>query len=141
MVDGMAGKGDKYRPVDRKRFDENFSKIFGEKKKSKGSSQWCVHGKKIFKDGVAFEKCEVCQETKRGTIFIDCYSTPRWNRGLGCYVYSSRDTEQKARKLGLQPIGNEKMEKITERYEKETRPDFKGMLAESYKELRQRRMR
>jgi len=29
-----AGKGDKYRPVDRKKWDENWDRIFGKKKKT-----------------------------------------------------------------------------------------------------------
>jgi len=29
----MAGKGDDYRPVDRKKFAENYDKIFGKKEK------------------------------------------------------------------------------------------------------------
>lgn len=29
----MAGKGDKQRPVDKKKFDENFDRIFGKKKR------------------------------------------------------------------------------------------------------------
>lgn len=29
----MSGKGSRYRPVDKKKFDENFEKIFGKKKK------------------------------------------------------------------------------------------------------------
>lgn len=35
MVDGKAGKGSKYRPVDQKKYDENWEKIFGQKPKSK----------------------------------------------------------------------------------------------------------
>lgn len=30
----MAGKGDKYRPVDRTKYDDNYEKIFGNKKVS-----------------------------------------------------------------------------------------------------------
>ena len=33
MVDGEAGKGSKYRPVDRKKFIENWEQAFGKKKK------------------------------------------------------------------------------------------------------------
>jgi hypothetical protein len=33
MVDGQAGKGSKYRPVDQKKYDENWEKAFGSKKK------------------------------------------------------------------------------------------------------------
>lgn len=29
----MSGKGDNYRPVDRKKFDENYEKIFGFKER------------------------------------------------------------------------------------------------------------
>jgi hypothetical protein len=31
-VNGNAGKGDKYRPVDRKKYYENYDRIFGKKK-------------------------------------------------------------------------------------------------------------
>lgn len=33
MVDGQAGKGDSYRPVDRKKWDKNYERIFGKKRK------------------------------------------------------------------------------------------------------------
>ena len=33
MVDGQAGKGSKYRPVDPKKYTENWKKAFGKKKK------------------------------------------------------------------------------------------------------------
>ena len=33
MVDGQAGKGSKYRPVDPKKYAENWEKAFGKKKK------------------------------------------------------------------------------------------------------------
>ncbi len=33
MVDGKAGKGDKYRKVDSKKYAENWEKAFGKKKK------------------------------------------------------------------------------------------------------------
>ena len=33
MVDGKAGKGDKYRRVDQKKYAENWEKAFGKKKK------------------------------------------------------------------------------------------------------------
>ena len=29
MVDGQAGKGDRYRRVDRKKYDESYDRIFG----------------------------------------------------------------------------------------------------------------
>ena len=34
-VHGQAGKGDSYRPVDQKKWDENWDKIFGKKKSGK----------------------------------------------------------------------------------------------------------
>jgi hypothetical protein len=30
----MAGKGDRYRPVDRKKYEENYARIFGQKKEN-----------------------------------------------------------------------------------------------------------
>ena len=33
MTNGQAGKGDKYRKVDSKKYAENWEKIFGKKKK------------------------------------------------------------------------------------------------------------
>ena len=35
MKHSEAGKGSKHRPVDQKKFDENFDKIFGKKEKKK----------------------------------------------------------------------------------------------------------
>ena len=35
MVDGQAGKGSKYRPVDPKKYTENWEKAFGKNKNKK----------------------------------------------------------------------------------------------------------
>ena len=35
MVDGQAGTGSKYRPVDPKKYAENWERAFGKKKKKK----------------------------------------------------------------------------------------------------------
>ena len=35
MVDGQAGKGDRYRKVDSKKYAENWERAFGKKKKKK----------------------------------------------------------------------------------------------------------
>lgn len=35
MVEGQAGKGDKYRPVDQKKWDEGWEAAFGKKKEKK----------------------------------------------------------------------------------------------------------
>ena len=35
MVDGQAGKGGKYRPVDQKKWDEGWESAFGKKKEKK----------------------------------------------------------------------------------------------------------
>ena len=35
MVDGQAGKGSKYRPVDPKKYAENWERAFGKKTKKK----------------------------------------------------------------------------------------------------------
>jgi len=44
MVDGQAGKGSKYRPVDPKKYAENWKKAFGKKKttKKKGKKTKCT---------------------------------------------------------------------------------------------------
>lgn len=34
MTNGQAGKGDSYRPVDPKKWSENYDRIFGKKKKT-----------------------------------------------------------------------------------------------------------
>tara|TARA_R110000765_G_C18729876_1_gene585346 strand:- start:91 stop:234 length:144 start_codon:yes stop_codon:yes gene_type:complete len=40
MVDGQAGKGSKYRPVDPKKYAENWEQAFGKKtKKKKGKKR------------------------------------------------------------------------------------------------------
>jgi hypothetical protein len=38
-MNGQAGKGDAYRPVDPKKWDENYERIFGKKKKIKKSKR------------------------------------------------------------------------------------------------------
>jgi len=35
MVDGQAGKGSKYRPVNQEKYAENWERAFGKKKKKK----------------------------------------------------------------------------------------------------------
>ena len=45
MVDGSAGKGDKYRKVDQKKWDEGWELAFGKKKKPKPNKK-----KKITKE-------------------------------------------------------------------------------------------
>ena len=35
-----AGKGDKYRPVDKKQYDENYEAIFGKKKKKNSKKKY-----------------------------------------------------------------------------------------------------
>ena len=35
MVDGQAGKGSKYRPVDQKKYEENWKKAFSKDKQKK----------------------------------------------------------------------------------------------------------
>jgi len=39
MVDGQAGKGSKYRPVDPKKYAENWERAFGKKKKKKKTTK------------------------------------------------------------------------------------------------------
>tara|TARA_Y100000310_G_scaffold318473_1_gene372586 strand:+ start:339 stop:467 length:129 start_codon:yes stop_codon:yes gene_type:complete len=39
MVDGQAGKGSKYRPVDLKKYTENWEKVFCKNKKKKGKKK------------------------------------------------------------------------------------------------------
>ena len=35
MTNGQAGKGDRYRPIDQKKWDEGWEKAFGKKKPTK----------------------------------------------------------------------------------------------------------
>ena len=39
MVNGQAGKGSKYRPVDPKKYAENWEKVFGKNRKKKGKKK------------------------------------------------------------------------------------------------------
>lgn len=43
---------------------------------------------------------------------VDSFSTPRWNQGLGCYTSSIHDTEKKAKRRGLTPIGDARIEQV-----------------------------
>lgn len=113
-----AGKGDKARPIDKKRFDENYKRIFGDKKTGSGISQWCQHGKNVVKNGELNELCELCNRPRTASPFIDCFGTPRWNQGLGCYTSSIRETEKIAKSKGLAPIGNERIDRVFKQEDK-----------------------
>jgi len=39
MTDGQAGKGDRYRKVDQKKWDKNWERAFGKKKTKKKTSK------------------------------------------------------------------------------------------------------
>jgi len=54
MVDGKAGKGDKYRPVDKKKWDTNWEETFGSKKK--GNSK-----KNIMQPGGIYDMTDIPQ--------------------------------------------------------------------------------
>ena len=43
MVDGQPGKGDKYRPVDQKKWEENWAKAFPSKNSTKKKRPGGVH--------------------------------------------------------------------------------------------------
>lgn len=107
-----AGKGSKARDVNKAQFDKNYEAIFGVRKKRSGYSQWCMHGKFTVKDGKANERCEICERPRVASPHIDCFGTPRWNQGLGCYTSSIRETERIAKQKGLAPIGNESIDKV-----------------------------
>lgn len=47
----MNGKGDTYRPVDRKKYDENYDKIFGKRVKESLDKVNEKHGKTLKKLG------------------------------------------------------------------------------------------
>jgi 5-methylcytosine-specific restriction endonuclease McrA len=63
---GEAGKGDRYRPVDKKQFDENYERIFM-KKKSPNHKSFRVKADELFMKSFRGTHCEICQTTK-GTV-------------------------------------------------------------------------
>ena len=54
----------------------------------------------------------LCPCNGKVIIGVDSFSTPRFNPGLGCYVSSIRDGEKIAKRRGLTPIGDAKMEQV-----------------------------
>tara|TARA_R110000824_G_scaffold200311_1_gene384300 strand:+ start:3931 stop:4110 length:180 start_codon:yes stop_codon:yes gene_type:complete len=55
MVNGNAGKGDAYRKVDQKKWNENWEKTFGKKKKSSS---------KVMKPGGIIDMTDIPEEKK-----------------------------------------------------------------------------
>jgi hypothetical protein len=70
-------------------------------------------------------------------VRIDSFSTPRWNQGLGCFTSSVRDGEQKAKRKGLTPIGDAKLEQVFKPKDRESsRSIAEGMVRDFHKERR-----
>ena len=70
MVDGQAGKGSKYRPVDPKKYAENWKKAFGKKKttKKKGKKNKMYTIEKILNRSVSnWSKILGCSNEKTTT--------------------------------------------------------------------------
>lgn len=55
-----AGKGDRYRPVDRKRYEENYEKLFG--------SEECPIGLDDNRSNCTARTCKRCKQEKREDI-------------------------------------------------------------------------
>ena len=66
-------------------------------------------------------------------VAIDSFSTPRWNQGLGCFTSSVHETEKIARKKGLEPVGDARMEQIF--HEKDYKSEIRRDIVESRKML------
>ncbi|HIJ11848.1 TPA: hypothetical protein HA278_07350 [Candidatus Woesearchaeota archaeon] len=64
MVDGQAGKGSKYRPVDRDKWDENWNKAFG---KTEIDRKWPKNRDKspgIMEPGGIFDMSKIKDESE-----------------------------------------------------------------------------
>ena len=78
-------------PADKKRFDLNYEAVFGKRKRFSGFRRY----HKFYGKDTAGEK----------SFFVPNMS-PFFNQGLGCVTYGTRDAENKAKKLGLTPVGD-----------------------------------
>ena len=67
-------------------------------------------------------------------VRIDSFSTPRWNQGLGCHTSSIRETEKIAKRKGLEPIGDARMDQVFR--EKDHRAEIHQDIVEGQKMLR-----
>jgi len=71
-------------------------------------------------------------------VRIDCFSTPRWNQGLGCYVGSIRDSEMKGKRKGLTPIGDAKLEQVFKPKEEQSSRSMAHELVRDFHKERRR---
>lgn len=65
--------------------------------------------------------------------------TPRFNIGLGCVTYGTKDAERKGRKLGLECIGDAKLDQIFKK--KDDRPEIRKIIIEGLHKLRAKNIR
>jgi len=94
------GKGDADRVSDRKSFGEKLERIFGKKELPREFKRYSkVYGSNV----------------KKNDSFFVPDMTPRFNHGLGMVTCGTRDAEQKAKKMGLTPIGDAKKSEIIPR--------------------------
>jgi hypothetical protein len=119
-----AGKGDKPRDVERDTYSTNFERIFGKKQPPKEFKRTTiVYGNK--------------REEKRNRAFFVPDTTPRFNQGLGCITNGTRDAENKAKRLGLTPIGDVPIDKVFSRSEEKTsRAIAEEIIKENYESRR-----
>jgi hypothetical protein len=88
--------------------------------------------KETYEDGP-----KVCE--KYHGVRIDSFSTPRFNQGLGCFTSSIRETEKLAKRKGLEPVADARMDQIFR--EKDHRAEIRKEIVESRKILRAQAIR
>ena len=93
-----AGKGDTPRSVSNRIYGKSFESIFGKKTPPK-----------TFK---RFHQAYGEQGGKGNAAFFVPDMTPRFNSGLGCVTYGTRDAEKKGRLKGLDAIGDVSLDKV-----------------------------
>lgn len=80
----------------------------------------CEHGKVTIRGGKPTNDCENCNNHNPNQAFFVPNMTPFFNHGLGCVTNGTRDAEQKAKRMGLVPIGDAKPEQVFRKEKKDT---------------------
>jgi len=70
--------------------------------------QICEHGKSTISGGKKTHACSACDKHSSNDAFFVPDTREFFNQGLGCMTAGTRDAEKKAKRMGLQPVGDAK---------------------------------
>ena len=85
----------------------------------------CEHDKVTIRGGKQTGNCISCSDVPNESFYTENLSQ-KFNIGLGCYTYGTRDAEKKAKARGLVPIGDAKINEVFSKPKDEITPIIRG---------------